>query len=133
VVAGVGVGLWAAIDAGRRPDHQFAFSGENKVLWIALPLACLGACQPAGIVVGLIYLVRIRPRLDAVASWPIWPAPWPVAPGPPGPWFPPVPSPAPPPPRGQPAAYPSPPAASAEREPGGPVHEGGGDRGRPPN
>jgi hypothetical protein len=114
VVAGVAVGLWAAIDAGRRPDHQFVISGENKTLWIVLPLACLGACQPAAVVAGLVYLIKIRPRLEAVPVAPLWPVPpWPPPPAGPGfAWSPPPPAPAPP-PGAVPAPGPASPASSA--------------------
>jgi hypothetical protein len=115
VVAGVAVGLWAAIDAGRRPDHQFVLSGENKTLWIVLPLACLGACQPAAVVAGLVYLIKIRPRLDAVPLAPLWPVPpWP--PPPPGPGF--GWSSAPPGPAPWPGAVPTPGPAAPASSPG---------------
>ena len=79
LLAGIVLPIWAGIDILRRPEQQWADSGQNQLFWIVLIVATLLACG-AGWIVPTIYLVTIRPKLDAVAV-PDVPDPPPV-PGP---------------------------------------------------
>ncbi|MGZ4759457.1 MAG: hypothetical protein ACXV95_10395 [Acidimicrobiales bacterium] len=67
VLAGIVLPVWAYIDIFRRPEEQWRQSGQNKLFWIVLIVITLLACA-AGWIVPTIYLVTIRPKLDAVAT-----------------------------------------------------------------
>src|SRR3954454_16435200 len=66
VLAGILVPIWAGIDLLRRPQQQWDDARQNKLYWIVLIVITLPACA-IGWVVPTIYLVAIRPKLDAVA------------------------------------------------------------------
>lgn len=76
VLAGIVLPLWAGTDILRRPEQQWDDAGQNKLFWILLIVITLLACA-AGWIVPTIYLVTIRPKLDAVAT-PSMPDPPPV-------------------------------------------------------
>ncbi len=67
VLAGIVLPVWAFVDIVRRPDEQWQQSGQNKLFWILLIVLTLLACA-AGWIVPTIYLIMIRPKLDAVAT-----------------------------------------------------------------
>jgi len=67
VLAGIVLPIWAGTDILRRPEQQWADAGQNKLFWIVLIVITLMACA-AGWIVPTIYLVTIRPKLDAVAG-----------------------------------------------------------------
>lgn len=73
IVASYGVGIWTIADAARRPEYQFAATGQSKELWIVLPAIGLVICQPVAFVAGLIYLLSVRKKLMAV---PVPPPGW---------------------------------------------------------
>ena len=73
-LASAGVWLWGLIDAARRPDWAFMATGSNKTLWIVL-IAVLGAI-PA-----IIYLLAIRPKVQAAESASSWRPPTAPSPG----------------------------------------------------
>jgi Protein of unknown function (DUF2510) len=54
--------IWSLVDASSRPDWAWQASGQNKTLWIVLNVVGLVFC---GIIIGLIYLVAIRPKVAA--------------------------------------------------------------------
>ena len=56
----VALPIWALIDATSRPDWAWQASGQSKTTWIVLNVIGLLFC---GIVIGLIYLVGIRPKV----------------------------------------------------------------------
>jgi hypothetical protein len=61
------VTVWAVVDAATRPDWAFVQSGQNKVLWIVLPIAAsFFFCS--GWLVAIIYLAAIRPKVVAAQS-----------------------------------------------------------------
>jgi hypothetical protein len=55
---GFAVWLWGLIDAARRPDWAYRWSGSDKTLWVVL-IAVLG------FIPAIIYLVGIRPKVQA--------------------------------------------------------------------
>lgn len=72
------VGLWlilgigslvlvivAAVDASRHPDWAWQRSGNNKALWIALPIVLLLLCGFVGGILALVYLLSIKPKVVA--------------------------------------------------------------------
>jgi hypothetical protein len=65
-IASLLVVVFAVIDAAGRPESEFEAIQQNRTLWIVLPivLTVLGAI--GGLIAGLIYLVSIKPKLNAV-------------------------------------------------------------------
>lgn len=66
----VGIGslvlvIIAAVDASRHPDWAWQRSGNNKVLWIVLPIVLLLLCGFVGGIVALVYLLSIKPKIVA--------------------------------------------------------------------
>jgi uncharacterized protein DUF2510 len=56
----VALPIWALIDVTSRPDWAWQASGQSKTTWIVLNVIGLLFC---GVVIGLIYLVGIRPKV----------------------------------------------------------------------
>lgn len=65
-VAGV-VGLWALIDAIVRPNRAFRASRQHKALWIVLLVVGLWLAFVPGGILGVVYLVNVRPKVRAAA------------------------------------------------------------------
>lgn len=61
-VAAIGIPVWAAVDAGRRPDAAWAAAGQNKTLWIVLPLVGIVLCG-LGVIAAIVYFAAIRPKV----------------------------------------------------------------------
>ncbi|HKX70047.1 MAG TPA: hypothetical protein VJM75_02415 [Acidimicrobiales bacterium] len=66
LLAGVPLALsvWALLDAAGRPEWAWALAGRRRVMWIAAILfgvLTLGV----GLVVSVVYLVRVRPQIAA--------------------------------------------------------------------
>jgi hypothetical protein len=62
--------VWAAIDAGSKPDWAFEAAGTSKTLWIVLPLVGFFVCF-VGIVAALMWFLAYRARvLDAFRRGP---------------------------------------------------------------
>jgi hypothetical protein len=58
---------WALLDAARRPEWAWALAGRRRVVWLAAIL--FGAMTLAlGLVVSGVYLVRVRPEIEAAES-----------------------------------------------------------------
>lgn len=93
-----------AVDASRHPDWAWQRSGNNKVLWIVLPIVLLLFCGFFGGIAALVYLLSIKPKVVAAEQQGGPPAGY-GPPGAPGGWG----APPPPPTWGQ-TAPPPPPA-----------------------
>jgi hypothetical protein len=58
---------WALLDAARRPEWAWALAGRRRVVWLAAIL--FGAMTLAvGLVVSSVYLLRVRPEIEAAES-----------------------------------------------------------------
>jgi hypothetical protein len=64
-LASLGLVIWSVIDAASRPDWAWQQSGQNKGLWIALPIVLLILCGVVGGILALVYLLSIRPQVMA--------------------------------------------------------------------
>jgi hypothetical protein len=64
-LAGLVISVWALIDTLTRPEWAWQASGQNKVLWIVLNIVGFFIC---GLVIGLIYLIAIRPKVARAQS-----------------------------------------------------------------
>ena len=65
-LASLGIVIWSVVDAASRPDWAWVQSGQNKGLWIALPIVFLIFCGVVGGILALVYLLSIRPQVMAV-------------------------------------------------------------------
>jgi hypothetical protein len=64
-LVGLVISIWALVDTVSRPEWAWQASGQNKVLWIILNIIGFFIC---GLVIGLIYLLAIRPKVAAAQS-----------------------------------------------------------------
>jgi len=64
-LVGLAVDIFAIVDVFRRPDWVWQSSGQNKTLWAVLTIVGLFICS---LIVGLVYLLAIRPKLAAAQS-----------------------------------------------------------------
>jgi hypothetical protein len=63
LIVPVGLVIWSAVDVAKRSDAAFARAGQQRMLWLVLPLALL----PLGLgwIASLVYLLAIRPKVIA--------------------------------------------------------------------
>jgi Protein of unknown function (DUF2516) len=126
VLVSLGLAIWSLIDVIIRPTGAFKAARQNKTLWIILTIVGI-LVTFLGAVIGLIYLLAIRPKVAAVQKRSQGPYP-PSDPGYPQPsdpgvgqpqWEQGVPSPPPPQPGGYtpPPPPPPPPPGSAPPPP----------------
>lgn len=55
--------IWSVVDAARRSDAEFERAGQQRMLWIVLPLALMVA--GVGWIASLVYFIVIRPKVVA--------------------------------------------------------------------
>jgi Protein of unknown function (DUF2516)/Protein of unknown function (DUF2510) len=62
--------IFGLIDVVRRPDWVWQASGQNKTLWLVLTIVgiVLFFVTFSGVVIGLVYLLAIRPKLAWAAE-----------------------------------------------------------------
>lgn len=61
--------VWAIVDALRASDAEWAAIGQQRTLWVSLiglSVVCGGGV--VGIVLAVVYLVTVRPKLQAARS-----------------------------------------------------------------
>jgi hypothetical protein len=66
-LVGVGLAVWAAIDAASKSDEAWRNAGQNKVVWIIVPVGTSLLCGLLGIVAVAIYAFNVRPKVAAHA------------------------------------------------------------------
>ncbi len=69
LVASFVVSLWALIDAAIRPRAAFDAAGQNKILWIVLPIVGIVFLGVIGGILGLVYLGVIRPKVRSAQQY----------------------------------------------------------------
>lgn len=62
-LASLVLAVWALIDAAIRPGPAFKAAGQNKTLWIILPIAGIFLFSIVGGILGAVYLSAIRPKV----------------------------------------------------------------------
>jgi hypothetical protein len=81
-----GPAIWVLVDAARRPDWQFTATGQNRTVWIVLPVVGMVVCCLVSVVAFIVYFSSVRPKLER-APYPqpggIWPGGEPMPPPPP--------------------------------------------------
>ncbi len=79
IILPIAVALWALIDALVRPAWAFRAARQYKALWVILPIVGLWLAFIPGGILGVVYLVAIRPKVrratvddgDADSQWDI--------------------------------------------------------------
>ena len=66
-IAALVLAIVVVVDASGRPDATWHATGQNKTLWIVLPIVLLFGCGIGSLVVSVIYLASVRPKLIAAA------------------------------------------------------------------
>jgi uncharacterized protein DUF2516 len=61
--------IWALVDAAVRPKMAFEAAGQNKALWIILPIGGLLLLGPIGGILGAVYLWVIRPKIRGLQRY----------------------------------------------------------------
>ncbi len=64
-IAAFVLSIWALIDACIRPTDAFKAAGQNKALWVILPIVGLLLFTVIGGVAGVVYLTVIKPKVQA--------------------------------------------------------------------
>jgi len=62
---GLAFAIYVLVDVLRRPAEQWQAAGQNRGLWIGLSILGIFCC---GIVIGLVYMLAIRPKLESAAT-----------------------------------------------------------------
>jgi Protein of unknown function (DUF2516) len=62
-LASLGLAVWALADAAVRPGQAFKAAGQSKTLWILLPIVGIFVFSIVGGLLGVVYLVAIRPKV----------------------------------------------------------------------
>jgi hypothetical protein len=60
--------IFVVIDASRRSDAAWEAIGQNRTVWIVVPLVLLLGCGIASLVASIVYLVSVRPKLVEAAE-----------------------------------------------------------------
>jgi ABC-type sugar transport system permease subunit len=67
-IAALIVVVFAVVDAAGRPASEFESIQQNRTLWIVLPIVLTVCTGIGGLIAGLIYLVSMKPKLNAVTA-----------------------------------------------------------------
>jgi hypothetical protein len=62
-LVGLGLAVWAAIDAAMKPDEAWRSAGQNKLAWVIVPLLSGLLCGVLGAIAAGIYLFSVRPKV----------------------------------------------------------------------
>jgi len=63
-----GLGIWAIIDASRRPEWAFESIKTSRTMWIVLCAVFSISFVPVGLTCSLIYLFSVRPKVAKVMA-----------------------------------------------------------------
>ncbi len=64
----LGVGIYAAVDANKYGDAAWQATGQNKTLWMVLPIVMGLCCGIFVLIPVLIYFLSIKKKLDAAGG-----------------------------------------------------------------
>jgi Protein of unknown function (DUF2516) len=66
LLGAIAIAVWAIVDAVRRPRQAFSLAGSSKGLWVTLLVVFAVLAFFVSTALGVVYLVRIRPRVAAM-------------------------------------------------------------------
>lgn len=75
-LGGFVISLWALIDGFSQPEWAWKAAGENREMYLVLEGLALVACQPLGWIIGLMYFLGARKRVEAAAALGPTPGVW---------------------------------------------------------
>lgn len=58
--------IWNVVDVAKRSDADFESAGQQRMVWLVLPLALM--LIGLGWIVSVIYFLAIRPKVSAAAN-----------------------------------------------------------------
>jgi hypothetical protein len=61
----IGLGIWVLVDANGHPDWAWQRTGQNKMVWMIVPIVAAFLCGLVTIVMTIIYFTSIKPKLVA--------------------------------------------------------------------
>jgi hypothetical protein len=64
----LGLAIWVAVDANSHPDWAWQRAGQNKLVWIIVPIVGAFICGLVTLVMTIIYFTSIKPKLVASSS-----------------------------------------------------------------
>ncbi|HEY3139598.1 MAG TPA: hypothetical protein VGJ86_00625 [Acidimicrobiales bacterium] len=64
----LGIAIWTAVDAGSHPDWAWQRAGQNKMLWILLPILLALFCGIFSLIPVIIYHTSIKGQVVAAES-----------------------------------------------------------------
>ena len=67
-VAPLVLGIWAIVDAAKRPEAAWLAIGKSRAMWITLIAVFTFFCNLVGLVLSIVYLTSIRPQLAAATT-----------------------------------------------------------------
>lgn len=64
----IGLGIWVLVDANGHPDWAWQRTGQNKMVWMIVPLVAAFLCGIVTIVMTIVYFTSIKPKVVAAES-----------------------------------------------------------------
>jgi hypothetical protein len=60
--------IWVAVDANSHPDWAWQRAGQNKLVWIIVPIVGALLCGLVTLVMAIVYFASIKPKLAGAGS-----------------------------------------------------------------
>ena len=67
-VAPLVLGVWAIVDAAKRPEAAWSAIGKSRATWIVLIAVFTIFCNLIGLVLSIVYLTSVRTQLAAATT-----------------------------------------------------------------
>ncbi len=64
----LGVGIWVAVDAWKYSDTVWQSTGQNKMIWVVVPVLVGFCCGVLVVIPVLYYFMSIKKKLDAATG-----------------------------------------------------------------
>lgn len=68
IVIFLGIGIYTAVDANKYPDQVWQATGQNKTLFMILPIVMGLCCGIFVLIPVLIYFLSVKKKLDAAGG-----------------------------------------------------------------
>ncbi len=62
------LGIWVAVDANSFSDAAWQSAGQNKMVWMIVPIVGALICGLVTIVMAIVYFTSIKQKLSAASS-----------------------------------------------------------------
>jgi len=64
----LGVGIWVAVDAYKYSDTVWQSTGQNKMIWVVIPVLVGLCCGIFVLIPVLFYFLSVKKKLDAASG-----------------------------------------------------------------